>query len=143
MNETFPDRLRRRSLSEPYAGLLGIEVVEVGEGSARVRMRVRPELANIFGSTHGGALFSLIDEAFQLACNAHGILSVALNVSITYVSPPAAAALLEASAAEVYRTKRTSSYMCEIRDPETGKLVATAQALAYRTGKEIDLSDGA
>lgn len=143
MNETFPDRLRKRSLSEPYAGLLGIEVVEVGEGTARVRMRVRPELANIFGSTHGGALFSLIDEAFQFACNAHGILSVALNVSITYVSPPAGAALLEAKAQEVYRTRRTSSYACEIRDPETGRLVATAQALAYRTGKEIDLSDGA
>lgn len=142
MNETFYDQLRSRSLAEPYAGLLGIEVVEVGEGSARVRMRVKPEMANIFGSTHGGALFSLIDEAFQFACNAHGILSVALNVSITYVSPPEEAALLEATAREVYRTKRTSSYVCEIRDSKKGKLVATAQALAYRTGKEIDLTDG-
>ncbi|MCA1961934.1 MAG: PaaI family thioesterase [Desulfomonile sp.] len=142
MSETFCDQLRKRSLSEPYAGLLGIEVAEVGEGSARVRMRVRPELANIFGATHGGALFSLIDEAFQLACNAHGILSVALNVSITYVAPPKGAALLEATAHEMYRTRRTSSYVCEIRDPESGKLVATAQALAYRTGKEIDLSEG-
>jgi len=142
MNEKFCDQLRRRSLSEPYAGLLGIEVMEIGEGSARVRMRTRPELANIFGSTHGGALFSLIDEAFQLACNAHGILSVALNVSITYVAPPTGAAFLEATAHEMYKTRRTSSYVCEIRDPDSGKLVATAQALAYRTGKEIDLSDG-
>lgn len=142
MHKTFHDRLRNRSHSEPFAGLLGIEVVEIGAGSARVRMRVRPEFANIFGSTHGGALFSLIDEAFQFACNAHGILSVALNVSITYVSPPAEAALLEATAEEVYRTKRTASYVCEIRDLERDKLVATAHALAYRTGKEIDLSDG-
>ena len=114
-----------------------MEVVEVGDGSARVRMRVRPELENIFGSTHGGALFSLIDEAFQVACNVHGILSVALNVSVTYVSAPRAESVLEACAAETYKTNRTSSYLCEIRDVEDGRLIATAQALAYRTGKKI------
>lgn len=129
--------LKERSREEPFARLLDMEVVEVGDGSARVRMRVRPELENIFGSTHGGALFSLIDEAFQVACNVHGILSVALNVSITYVSAPVAGSILEARATETHKTNRTSSYLCEIRDVQDGRLIATAQALAYRTGKKI------
>ncbi len=138
MDQKFRDQLKRRSLEEPFARLVGMEVAEVGSGSAAVRMTVRPELENIFGATHGGAIFSLIDEAFQLACNAHGILSVALNVSITYVSAPDPGALLEARATEMHKTRRTSSYLCEVRDVLDGKLLATAHALAYRTGKQID-----
>ena len=133
----FPEVLKERSRQEPFARLLALEVVEVRDGRATVRMRVRPEMENVFGATHGGALFSLIDEAFQLASNVHGILSVALNVSITYISPPGAGEVLEARATEAHKTKRTSSYLCEIRDVEGGRLIATAQALAYRTGKEI------
>lgn len=136
MTQSLHDELKKRSLAEPVAKLLGMEVVEIGVGTARVAMRVTPELENIFGSTHGGAVFSLLDEAFQLACNSHGILSVALNVNITYLAPPAAGSVLEAQATEVNKTNRTSLYACEVREKE-GKLIATAQALAYRTGREI------
>lgn len=134
--------LKRSSHEEPFAGLLGLDAVSVGEGFAKVQMRVRPELGNIFGSTHGGALFALIDEAFQLACNSHGNLSVALNVSITYAAAPARDALLEASVTETNRTSKTSSYSCEIKEVESGKLIATAMALAYRTGKEVEAHVG-
>lgn len=135
MDERFHEELKRRSKNEPFARLLGLDAVAVGPGHATVQMRVTPDLENIFGSTHGGALFALIDEAFQLACNSHEILSVALNVSITYVAAPDPGALIEASAREIYKTRRTASYACEVRE-HNGKLLATAQALAYRTGKE-------
>jgi acyl-CoA thioesterase len=138
MKERLHDQLMEKSQAEPFSRLLGMEVMEVGPGRSMVRMRVRPELQNIFGTTHGGALFSLIDEAFQLACNSHGVLSVALNVSITYVSAPKPGVFLEARATETYKTRRTASYLCEVRELEEDKLVATAQALAYRTGKELD-----
>jgi acyl-CoA thioesterase len=138
MSENLLDELKARSLNEPYGSLLGMEVVTVANGSALVSMKVRPELENIFGSTHGGALFSLIDEAFQLACNSHGVLSVALNVSITYVAAPAQGCTLEAEAREVHRTNRTASYQCRVSE-QGGKLIATAQALAYRTGKDVKL----
>jgi acyl-CoA thioesterase len=100
-------------------------------------MRVRSELQNLFGATHGGALFSLIDEAFQLASNSHGALAVALNVSINYVAAPEPDSILEARAEEMHKTNRTSSYLCEIREAESGKLIASAQALAYRTSKQL------
>ena len=93
----------------------------------------------MYGNTHGGAVFSLLDEAFQLASNSDGILAVALNVSITYTAVPSPGALLEAKAEEVHKTRRTSSYLCEVREINgENKLIATANALAYRTGKEID-----
>lgn len=139
MNSRVRDELLRRSEEEPFGRLLGLQVVNVEEGIAEVQMRVTPDLGNIFGGTHGGALFALIDEAFQLACNTHGIIAVALNVSITYVSAPINGSLLEARAQEIYKTNRTASYQCEVRDKDTEKLIATAQALAYRTGKEIEV----
>jgi acyl-CoA thioesterase len=138
MNDRIHSELIRRSKSEPFGKLLGMEVVEVGSGNAVVQMSVKPELGNIFGGTHGGALFSLIDEAFQLACNTHGVLSVALNVSITYAAAPEPGILLEAKASEIHRTNRTASYLCEVYQKKDSKLIATAQALAYRTGKEIE-----
>jgi acyl-CoA thioesterase len=138
MKDRFHDTLLERSRNEPYGRLLGMEAIEVGPGRSMVRMRVGPGLENLFGSTHGGVLFSLLDEAFQLACNSHGVLSVALNVSITYHAAPRPEALLEARATETHKTKRTATYSCEIRELPEDKLIATAQALAYRTGKELD-----
>jgi acyl-CoA thioesterase len=140
MSGKMYDELIRRTGGEPYGRLLGMEVVEIGSGTSLVRMQVRPDLENIFGVTHGGALFSLIDEAFQIACNTHGVLSVALNVSITYAAPPKPSAVLEARATEIHKTKRTASYFCEVREKEEGSLIATAHALAYRTGKQIEFS---
>jgi len=137
MDQKLCDDLVRRSRSEPYAKLLGFEVVKVEEGNALVRMTIGPALENIFGALHGGALFSLIDEAFQLASNSHGILSVALNVSITYMAASSPNTVLEARAEEIHRTNRTATYYCDVREEDGGKLIATAQALAYRTGKKL------
>lgn len=137
MDEEFFRSLEKRSQAEPFGQLLGLEVVNVGLGYATIRMKVSSRLHNIFQSVHGGAIFSLVDEAFQLACNTHGVMAVALNVSITYVSAPDPDATLEATAEEIYRTNRTASYACRVIEPNTGRLVATAQALAYRTQKSI------
>ena len=136
----LPDELKQRSLAEPFAKLLGMEAVEVTQGKAIVKMANRPEHLNLLGAIHGGAVFSLIDEAFQLACNAYGTLAVALNVSINYVTASKPGAVLIAKAQEIYMTKRTTTYTCEVREAGSDKLIATAQALAYRTGKDIDIS---
>ncbi|MGO9571003.1 MAG: PaaI family thioesterase [Desulfomonilaceae bacterium] len=140
MSGKLNNELMKRTSDEPYARLLGMEVIEIGSGSSLVRMRVRPDLENIFGVTHGGALFSLIDEAFQIASNARGVLAVALNVSITYAASPKPSSVLEARATEIHKTKRTATYFCEVREKEEGNLIASAHALAYRTGKQIDFS---
>jgi acyl-CoA thioesterase len=137
MDRKLYDDLLHRTRSEPYGKLLGFEVVKVDAGSSLVRMSVRPDLENLFGAVHGGAVFSLIDEAFQLASNSHGIWSVALNVSITYMAAPEPNTVLEARAEETHKTNRTATYYCDVREMDGGKLIATAQALAYRTGKKL------
>jgi acyl-CoA thioesterase len=137
MSDDICALLMERSKSEPFGRLLDMTIIEAKPGFATIRMTVKPEFANLFGSMHGGALFALMDEAFQVACNTHGELAVALNVSITYAAAPETGATLEATAREIYKTRRTASYLCEVRQMPEEKLIVTAQALAYRTGKDL------
>jgi acyl-CoA thioesterase len=101
-----------------------------------VTMTFTPDMENIFGMAHGGAIFALIDEAFQTACNAYGSIAVALNMNITYVSSPAPGSKLTSEAKEFSRTKKTANYDIKVTD-EQGNLIASCQALAFRLGKPL------
>lgn len=81
-------------------------------------------------------LFGLIDEAFETAGQTEGTVAVALNVSVTYVSSPKPGKRLRAEARQVSRTKKTAGFDIRVTDKD-GHLIATCQALAYRTGKPI------
>lgn len=137
------DSLRRNMLAqaaaEPYAEKLALRVTELESGRAVVEMPCSAAMDNIFGMTHGGAIFSLMDEAFQLACNSHGTIAVALNVSVTYFSPPEKGTILRAEAVEQHRSRRTGSYLITVTDNRGGE-IAVCQALAYRTGKPLPFS---
>ena len=111
------------------AQLLGIEVVELAEGRARVKMIAKPEHCNGLGIVHGGTIFSLADFAFAAACNSHGLPTVGINANISYVKA-AAPGLLFAEAREVVDAKVG---VCEVRiTDEQGGLVALFQGLSYR-----------
>ena len=46
---------------EPFAKLLNIKLKDVGEGYAFCEMEYTDQMDNIYGTAHGGAIFSLID----------------------------------------------------------------------------------
>jgi acyl-CoA thioesterase len=129
-------KLIERTRQEPYARLLGIDVKKIEKGYALVEMRFTPDMQNIFGMAHGGAIYSLLDEAFQTACNAHGTLAVALNVSVVYINSPDPGARLRAEAREVGVTRKTATYIITVTD-QNEKVIATCQALAYRKGDPL------
>jgi acyl-CoA thioesterase len=91
---------------------------------------------NIYQRAHGGAIFALIDEAFETAGQTDGTIAVALNVNVTYISSPEAGKRLRATARRISHTKKTASYEIKVTDLD-GKMIAVCQALAYRTGKPI------
>jgi acyl-CoA thioesterase len=145
MPEDSLDRIRARCKKEPYPGLLGIEVLEIKPGYARVAMRFKPEMQNIFGMLHGGAIFSLLDEAFQLACNARGEVAVAQQVNTYFLAAASPGARLVAEAKELNATRKTALYdICVYEEAEgcqLGRKLATAQALAYRKGGKLPFDD--
>ena len=66
---------------------LGLQVDEIGTGHCRLHYTVREDMLNGFSNIHGGILFSAADSAFAFACNSHGRITVALDVSITFTRP--------------------------------------------------------
>ena len=126
----------KRVGQEPYARKLGMRLVELEQGRAVVEMEAREDTTNIFGMIHGGAIFSLIDEAFQASCNSHGTIAVALNVTITYHQPPDIKSTLWAESREIHRSQKTASYEISVKD-EKDTLIASCIALAYRKKERL------
>ena len=122
---------------EPFAKEMKIQLVELKLGYSAVEMIYDPvNMNNIYDRAHGGALFALIDEAFETAGQTDGTIAVALNVNVTYVSSPEAGVKLRAEARQNSQTKKTASYDIKVTD-QNGNTIATCSALAYRTGKPI------
>lgn len=123
--------------SEPYARALKIELLALEKGYSKVAMTYDPSIMdNIYQRTHGGAIFGLIDEAFETAGQTDGTIAVALNVNVTYVSSPRPGTRLTAEARQISQTRKTSGYDITVT-ADNGELIATCQALAYCTGKPI------
>ena len=61
---------------DAFSQWLGIEVLEITEGSCKLKMTVRKEMTNGFNIAHGGISYSLADSALAFAANSDGIQSV-------------------------------------------------------------------
>lgn len=136
MDEKVRKAIFERMEQEPFSRKFGIILVDLKEGYARVEMRFTSDMENMFGMVHGGAVFSLMDTAFEAASNSHGTMAVALNMNIQYLASPARGATLTAEAREIHLTRRTAAYDIRTTD-DSGKLLATCQALVYRLDKPL------
>jgi acyl-CoA thioesterase len=137
MDLKLKEALFKAVRKEPFAQALNITLEELDRGYSVVEMKYDPDrMNNIYEHAHGGALFGLIDEAFETACQTEGTIAVALNMNVTYVASPKAGATLRAVARQISQTKKTASFDIKVSE-ETGTLIASCSALAYRTGKPI------
>ena len=94
---------------------LGMELLDVGDGKATVRMTVRDSMINGHGIAHGGYVFLLADTAFACACNSRGVTTVAAGADISFVAPVRQGALLVADAAERVSVGRSGIYDVTVR----------------------------
>jgi len=124
---------------DPFANLLGIELIELRKGYSKAAMTLRDNLLNFHGIAHGGAVFSLADFAFSAASNSHGQAAVALNMEINYRRAVEAGTRLVAEAKEESLGKRTGLYYITVTT-EDGKLIASCHGTVYRKEKQITKS---
>lgn len=136
MKKDVTGMIRKKVETEPFAGKMELKVAELQTGYARVEMKVTPEMANIFGAAHGGAIFSLIDEAFEITSNSHGVMAVALGVNIQYLRPARVGDFLTAEAREVNRSKQISTCQIDVTDA-AGRQIASARCLAFIKGDKL------
>lgn len=82
-----PGPVEKMMASDAASRTLGMELVDYGDGWARVQMTIRDDMVNGHGVCHGGMIFSLADSAFACACNSWGPVAVAAGADIVFVAP--------------------------------------------------------
>lgn len=113
-----------------FARSIGIDLIEARPGYARARMDLRPNHFNSVEVVHGGAIFTLADLAFAAAANSHGVVSLGINVSISYIKA-GRGEFLEAVATEDAINPKLGTYTVRVTDDQ-GDLVALFQGTVYR-----------
>ncbi len=136
MDEKVKEAILERVRNEPFGRKFGLRVLELEEGYSKVEMVYTPDMENMLGMAHGGAIFALIDEAFETASNSHGTVAVALNLSVTFMASPSKGSTLVAVARELGRTTKTANYEIKVTDSQ-GDLIAVCLALVYRKGSAL------
>src|ERR1700676_643744 len=101
---------------------LGLQIDEYKKGYCKLHYSVNDDMMNGFNIIHGGVLFAASDSAFAFACNSHGNITVALDVSISFTKPAKSGDLLTVEATEVFLGNKIGIY--DIRTTnEMGNLI--------------------
>jgi acyl-CoA thioesterase len=126
----YAAEIREKVKCDTFAQWLGIELTEMGPGSAAAEMTITENMLNAHGTTHGAVLFAIADFVFAVACNSYGKTSVGLSVNIGYLAACKDGDKITAKAREVKRNNRTSWYEVSVENEK--ELVAHVSALSYR-----------
>lgn len=94
---------------------VGVRLLDVAPGRARVALTVEERHVNGHGICHGGYLFFLADAALAYASNSYGTSAVAAGADITFLRPVALGAELVAEAVERARVGRSGLYDITVR----------------------------
>lgn len=116
---------------DPMARHLGIEVLEVREGFARVALTLGPEHLNALDRAHGIAIYAVADQAMAVAANSLGVSALALEVKLNYLNPASPGERLVAEARPVEVKRKVGLWGVEIRVEGRPDLVAVCQGLSY------------
>ena len=110
--------------------MLGIEVLQVGPGTATLAMTVRDDMLNGHAICHGGLIATLSDSSFAFACNSYDELTVASGFGIDFVAPGRLGDVLTARCHEVSKTGRTGVYDTEVTN-QRGERIAVFRGRSY------------
>lgn len=120
--------------NDTFSQWLGIEVIEIKEGYAKIGMQIRSEMLNGHGVAHGGISFSLADSAFAFASNSHGQKAVSIETSINHIKPLFEGDQLVAIAEKESTSKSLGQYI--VRVMRNNELVALFKGVVFRKQEE-------
>lgn len=119
---------------DAFSQWMGIEILEVSEGSCKVATTVRREMLNSMGYAHGGVTYSLADTAFGFAANTHGRYAVSIETSINHIEAVVEGDYLVAEAIIDVTKSKVGFNIVEVK--RGNEIVALFKGVVYRTQKE-------
>ncbi len=116
---------------------LGMTIVEVGEGTATLKMTVRDDMLNGHDICHGGFITTLADSAFAFACNSRNVLTVAAGLTVDFLAPARRGEVLTARATETSRAGRTGVYDMIVTNQDGAKVALVRGRSHSMAGKTV------
>lgn len=110
--------------------LLGIEVCDLTEGHAKGKLTISREHINVFGTVHGGILFTLADHIGGACGNTLGKKSLLIESSIQYMKGVVEGETVFAEAKLTYKGKRIGRIETKIYR-ENEEIVAMMHMVFY------------
>ena len=123
------DAIKRYFENDRFAASSGMRLIELRPGFARTSMEIADRHLNSVGIVQGGAIFTLADLAFAMACNSAGKVAVAVNTNLSFLKATRSGTL-HAEASEVARSRKISTCTVRVTD-NSGQLIALFQGTAY------------
>ena len=124
------NEIRQFFQADKFLVMTDVKIEDAARDWCRCSLFVRPVHLNAVGAVQGGAIYTLADSAFAVACNARhliegdGKLTVSQSASISYLAAAKAGSTLYAEARRVGGWKRSSVYHIDVTDHEE-RLIAT------------------
>ncbi len=125
--------LKTGARTEPIARFLGMKLVKVTPGYARVTMKILPEHINFNGLVFGGIIAAIADQAFAYGSNSLFLPSYATQFNIHFVNGADVGDELIAECRVVRSGRRVGISEMTVTN-QTGRLIARA------TGTTIPVS---
>ena len=122
---------------EPFDKHNHFRIVDADDGVGVVALEIHPESMNVWGTPHGGLLYSLSDVACGCAVlTVRPESHVTVNGSMDYLYPAPTSGRIIATGRVRKMGGRLAYCDSELRDEE-GKLIATGRAVMCFTGTEM------
>ncbi len=128
--------LEKLNQDDRFAQGIGAQLTEIREGYAKTELTVEERHLNGAGVCQGGVMYTLADLSFAGVANCHGILTLGISNTITFLKSAQLGDHLTAECTELLDHKRLP--YCDIRiTNQDGDLVAVMTGLAYRMKKDF------
>lgn len=135
MTEELARMAEERARDNAFMHHTGIEMVEVDTDYAKYRLTIRPESKNPYGLLHGGAIYTLADNATGAAACSDGRYYVTQTSSLHFLRNVAEGTVY--ATATIRHRGRTTCLTAVDITTEAGKLLATGEFTFFCVDKNV------
>jgi phenylacetic acid degradation protein PaaD len=130
------NEMRNKFDESPCAVYMGMSLVDLSKGYAKVKMELKKEHLNWENMIHGGIVATVLDQAFGCACNTLENIHVAVQMNVHFMKAPAVGETIYAESKVIHAGKRMGTSemkVCDSKGNEIARATGTTVCIGTRT----------
>ena len=127
------EEMRRKFDNSACALNMGMKLVELSQGYAKVELGLKNEFLNWDNMIHGGVIATLLDQAFGCACNTLENIHVAVQMNIHFLAAARVGDTIYGESRVLHAGKRVGASEMTVFD-SSGKTIARATGTTVNVG---------